>query len=141
MLSRDTDTRILLREKVAVNEWLNSKTLFHIMRDHPHDNFCILGGMFGAKKNPQISSWINIINLYNKNNKIRDYDQDFLRDCVYPIIKDNSTIHANFHKMELHAKKFPINYNKELCFVGEYVYYDNSRSDFHINELRNSLKI
>jgi hypothetical protein len=50
MMSRDTDTRFLLREKLAVNEWLKSDTTFHIMRDHPHHNFCILGGMFGTKK-------------------------------------------------------------------------------------------
>ena len=41
VLSRDTDTRILLREKLAVDEWIQSNKLFHIMRDHPHHNFCI----------------------------------------------------------------------------------------------------
>ena len=35
-MSRDTDTRILLREKLAVDEWLASGKTFHIMRDHPH---------------------------------------------------------------------------------------------------------
>jgi hypothetical protein len=140
MMSRDTDSRILLREKLAVDEWLNSNTIFHIMRDHPHHNFCILGGMFGTRKIPQISSWINIINSYNKTDN-RMYDQDFLRDCIYPLIKNNSTIHASFHKMEPHAKNFPINYRLELYFVGEYIYHNNSRSIFHINELKKSLNL
>ena len=71
----------------------------------------------------------------------RNYDQNFLRDYIYPIIKNNSTIHASFHKMESHAKNFPINYRRELYFVGEYVYHDNSRSDYHINELKKSLNL
>jgi hypothetical protein len=140
VLSRDTDTRILLREKLAVDEWLQSHKIFHIMRDHPHHNFLILAGMFGTKKIPQIPNWTNIINSYNKTDN-RMYDQDFLRDYIYPIIKNNSTIHASFHKMEPHAKNFPINYRRELYFVGEYVYHDNSRSDYHINELKKSLNL
>jgi len=50
MMSRDTDTRILLREKLAVDKWLKSYKLFHIMRDHPYHDNIILGGMFGTKK-------------------------------------------------------------------------------------------
>ena len=34
MMPRDTDTRIFLREKLAVDEWLKSGKLIHIMRDH-----------------------------------------------------------------------------------------------------------
>ena len=64
VLSRDTDTRILLREKLAVDEWIQSNQMFHIMRDHPHHNFSILAGMFGTKKIPQIPNWTNIINSY-----------------------------------------------------------------------------
>ena len=138
MLSRDTDTRFLLREKLAVDEWLKSNTLFHIMRDHPHHSFVILGGMFGTKKIPQIPSWINLIEAIYQNSN-RDYDQTFLKEYIYPIIKNNSTIHASFHSYEEHAVKFPINYDNELRFVGEYVYHDNSRSDYHINELKIAL--
>lgn len=138
MMSRDTDTRFTLREQLAVNEWLNSNNVFHIMRDHPHHNFCILAGMFGTKKNNNIPSWKNIINQYAKTDN-RMYDQDMLRDYIYPIIKDNSTIHAAFHKMEHNAKDFPIKYCNELRFVGEYVYYDETRSSIHINELRKCL--
>jgi hypothetical protein len=135
VLSRDTDTRILFREKFAVEEWLQSGKLFHIMRDHPHHGFCILAGMFGTKKIPQIPNWINLINSYNKTDN-RMYDQDFLRDIIYPIIKDDSIIHATFHKYEPHAKNFPINYHKTYKFVGEYVYHDDSRSIEHINILK-----
>jgi protein O-GlcNAc transferase len=135
MMSRDTDTRFILREKLAVDEWLQSGKVFHIMRDHPHHNFCILGGMFGTRKIPQISCWkteMNKIYQYGA----RNYDQDFLKFCIYPIIQNNSVIHATFHKTEVHAKNFPINYCSELKFVGEYVYHDETRSQYHITCLQ-----
>lgn len=138
MISRDTDTRFTMREQLAVNEWLNSNTIFHIMRDHPHHNFCILGGMFGTKKIKELPNWTAIMDTLNQIGH-RDYDQTFLRDVIYPIVKNNSTIHASFHKMEHNAKDFPIKYCNELRFVGEYVYYDETRSSIHINELRKCL--
>ena len=50
MISRDTDSRLNMREKAAVEEWLKSDKRFHIMRDHPFHKFPVLGGMWGAKK-------------------------------------------------------------------------------------------
>jgi hypothetical protein len=138
MMSRDTDTRFLLREKLAVDEWLSSNNDFHIMRDHPHHNFCILGGMFGTKKLKQLPKWTSIMNSFNQTGN-RDYDQTFLKNYIYPLIKDNSTIHATFNKMEPNAKNFPINYCNNLRFVGEYVYYNDTRSIEHINILRNHI--
>ena len=139
MMPRDADTRILHREVLAVNEWLQSDKVFHIMRDHPHHSFHILAGMFGTKKIPQIPSWTNIINSYNKIDN-RMYDQNFLKDLIYPLIKNNSIIHASFNKFEPHSKNFPIKYTNQLRFVGEYVYFDESRSIEHIQILFNNIK-
>ena len=50
LISRDTDSRLNLREKLAVDQWLESDYGFHIMRDHPAHGFPVLGGMWGAKK-------------------------------------------------------------------------------------------
>ena len=139
MMSRDTDTRILLREQLAVEQWLKSNKLLHIMRDHPHHNFVILGGMFGTKKIVNISSWSKIINNINQQ-YFRDYDQSFLNDYIYPLIKDNCLVHTSFKiYTNENCKRFPISYCKEFKFVGEYVYADESRSIFHINELKNVL--
>jgi hypothetical protein len=91
--------------------------------------------MFGTKKIPGIPNWINIINNYVKTDN-RMYDQNFLQDCIYPLIKNNSTIHASFHKHEQQCKNFPINYCSEFRFVGEYVYHDESRSQEHIDILK-----
>jgi hypothetical protein len=138
MMSRDTDTRIWEREFVAVNEWLQSDKLFHIMRDHPHHGDAVLGGMFGTKKINEVPSWIELINNVVQDGN-RQYDQSFLRDFIYPHIKDNSIIHASFHRWEPHSKPFPISYNNEFNFVGEYVYADESRSNSHIDILKNAI--
>jgi protein O-GlcNAc transferase len=139
MMSRDTDTRILLREKLAVDEWLKSDKLFHIMRDHPHHEFKILGGMFGTKKIKNIPNWKNIMYNYKQNGD-RNYDQNFLHEYIYKNVINISLIHASFHKFEGSiCNNFPIPYDNEFKFVGEYVYADESRSQTHIDALKNSL--
>ena len=50
MICRDTDSRLSNREALAVRDFENSSMMFHIMRDHPHHNAFVLGGMFGLKK-------------------------------------------------------------------------------------------
>ena len=138
MMSRDTDTRILLREKLAVDDWLKSGKNFHIMRDHPHHNFEILGGMFGTKKIPQIPSWKEIMNTITQIGN-KSYDQEFLKTYIYEQIKNNALIHSSFNKYEPECISFPIPYDKEYRFVGEYVYDNNTRSINHISILKNSL--
>jgi hypothetical protein len=129
MMSRDTDTRFLLREKLAVDEWLKSDKICHIMRDHPWHNYEIQGGMFGLKKN----SSINMTDLSNTFDQVGDkmYDQDFLKDIIYPLVKNNSLIHASFNKYEDTCIPFPIEYDNEYHFVGEYVYEDETRILLH----------
>jgi hypothetical protein len=143
MLSRDTDTRILLREKLAVDEWLESGKLFHIMRDHPYHSYPIQGGMFGIKKNTNIPSLCNLINNFKQCGD-RVYDQDFLRDIIYPIIKNNYFIHASYNIQNEErinigdcVKPFPIPYDNDYHFVGEYVFEDESRILEHSNMLKN----
>lgn len=136
-LSRDTDTRITLREVLAVNEWLKSDKIFHIMRDHPDHCYKILGGMFGTKNIKNITSWKYLINENINQISDRMYDQDFLRDIIYPEIVNNSFIHATFNKYENHCKDFPINYCKLYNYVGGYVYADESVSKEHKNKLLN----
>jgi hypothetical protein len=145
ILSRDTDTRFLLREKLAVEEWLQSGKLFHIMRDHPEHKPKISGGMFGTRKIPQIKNWKVLIDNYDQRKSYGyvqenyGYDQNFLEEFIYPEIKDNSIIHATFFKYEEHSKDFPIPFDEKYNFVGEYIYSDESRNQDNINQLINSL--
>lgn len=140
-MSRDTDTRILLREKLAVDEWINSGKTFHIMRDHPHHNFQVLGGMFGVKKYKELSCWNELIKNYS-NTQRTDYDQAFLADVIYPVLKNDSYIHSTFHKYENEViHPFPIPYCSNWLFVGGYVYQDESTSLRHINDLKKGIQL
>jgi hypothetical protein len=140
MISRDADSRIYLREKLAVDEWLESGKLFHIMRDHPYHSYQVQAGMFGARKNPNIPSWIELINKYEHTSH-NYYDQFFLRDIIYPIIKPDSLVHAQFNiYSNENAKRFPIDYDDEYHFVGEYVYENESRNHEHIGVLKSSVR-
>lgn len=116
MLSRDTDSRLSMREKLAVDEWLKSDKSFHIMRDHPHHKIEILGGMWGCK-NGILKDIRNLIKEYKKG----DYwqiDQEFLKDVVYNRIKNDVFVHDEFFNYETDSKKFPcVRQNYE--FVGD----------------------
>jgi hypothetical protein len=116
MISRDTDSRLSVREKSAVDEWLNSDKDFHIMRDHPYHNVLILGGMWGVR-NGILKNIIPIINDYNKGN-FWQVDQNFLREKIYPIIKDISFIHDEFMKFENWCELFPTERNNKE-FIGD----------------------
>lgn len=94
MISRDCDSRLTVREKEAVEEWLKSDKLFHIMRDHPYHKTEILGGMWGVKK-PLLNNMKNLMGSYKMGN-FWQTDQNFLREKVYPIVKDQSMVHDEY---------------------------------------------
>lgn len=133
MLSRDTDSRLSLREKMAVEEWLKSDKGFHIMRDFPAHQHKILGGMWGAKKgavsnmNGLISDYILKNSAVNK----KGIDQDFLREYVYPLIKDNCLIHDEFFE----HKPFPSK-RKGYEFVGQVFNEHDMPNQRNIAELK-----
>ena len=51
-ISRDCDSRLSERDKVAVDEWIDSGKSFHILREHPIGHYWPMNaGMWGAKGN------------------------------------------------------------------------------------------
>lgn len=128
VISRDTDSRLNYREKAAVDEWLSSDADFHIMRDHPYHATAILGGMWGCR-NSVLKGICQIISDYDKrdyNNKYQ-VDQNFLREIVYPIVRDRSITHDEFFT----NLPFPNNATKRTStyFVGQ-VYDENDKPIF-----------
>jgi hypothetical protein len=112
VIVRDCDSRVNTREKEAVDEWLNSDKGFHIMRDHPYHTTEILGGMWGSKKGV-VSNIKNLIDTYVKGN-FWQVDQNFLKEQIYPQIKNNCLVHDEFFE----KKPFPSKRPKNL-FVGQ----------------------
>ena len=72
-----------------------------------------------------------IVEIQNLLKEIQEQNQ-----YIYPIIKDDSIIHASFHKFEAHAKPFPIAYDEYFRFVGGYVDENDRISLKHQNILK-----
>jgi hypothetical protein len=124
MISRDTDSRLNLREKNAVDEWLNSDKDFHIMRDHPYHNALILGGMWGVR-NGILKNIVDLIKNYNKGD-FWQVDQNFLREKIYPIVVNTSFVHDSYHNLNSWSKNFSIE-RIDQEFVGDVFDEHNQR--------------
>lgn len=117
---RDTDSRLSLREKFAVDEWINSEKTFHIMRDHPYHGFPILGGMWGYKKNSNYPMK-NLLSSFSKENKYGT-DYEFFFKELYPLIRDDKIVHDPFFdKIDFPTKR------QNLEFVGDVFDENNNR--------------
>jgi hypothetical protein len=129
MISRDCDSRITHREVTAVNQWLQSNLMFHIMRDHPHHAIEILGGMWGVRA-PLLRNMKEMIDNYVKGN-FWQVDQNFLKELIYPQVAPYSMVHDEFFQ----GAKFPTpRIGKE--FVG--LSFDEN--DIPVQEQLDSLK-
>ena len=116
MLSRDCDSRLNLREKVAVDEWMKSYKTFHIMRDHPWHGTQILGGMWGVKY-PKLKRMKEMIEEYKKGN-FWQVDQNFLKEKIYSLIVNDCMSHDEFFNYNSHSRQFPTKREGQQ-FVGE----------------------
>lgn len=132
---RDTDSRISIREKMAVDEWIKSKKSLHVMRDHPahgipygNNSLGILGGMWGLKNN--IIPLMDMMKNFFSGGKVMEYgsDQRFLKS-VYSILENDRCTHDDFFE----KKPFPIK-RENGRFIGE-------RIDINEQPLTNDYKI
>lgn len=130
VIFRDTDSRLNLREKNAVNEWEKSDKTFHIMRDHPHHGWPILGGMWGMKINEKYD-FENILKSFNPQNKYGT-DYEFFINVLYPLIGTDKITHDEFFE----KIKFPTNRIKNE-FVGQVFDENDNTPEEHIKALYN----
>lgn len=116
-ISRDTDSVVSHREKVAVEEWLNSDKMFHTMHDTEDGHWSkVMGGLWGLKLpfNGSMESMIDSqVSLKNYNFAYND-DQNFLTKKILPMYENSWCAHTG-HKpgpnnniaSPAHAKEFP----------------------------------
>jgi hypothetical protein len=123
-ICRDTDSRLSLREKFAVDEWLESDKSVHIMRDHPYHSNCMLGGMIGFKR-----SIFEIVSSSLQQFTFKDEygtDYNFFNNILYPIAKEDCIIHDEiFDKKTFPTKRL----NNE--FVGQVLDENNIVNSYH----------
>ena len=95
-------------EAAAVAEWLASGKRFHLMRDHPEHAELIMAGMWGGVAGllPNLSE--RAVQYYETHEpKWRWIDQDFLRDCIWPVIRDDCLVHDDIFSMGGECRRFP----------------------------------
>lgn len=97
VLFRDTDSRLNLREKSAVDAWLAGDKTVHIMRDHPYHNFPILGGMWGYRKNSKYD-FKHMLEAFCAAKAMDAYGTDyvFLGRVLFPALKGDMCVHDPF---------------------------------------------
>jgi len=118
---RDTDSRLTLREKAAVDQWLASGLPFHIMRDHPLHRSPIMAGMWGARGTIPIERAIQGYFKHYAQPFKKVIDQEFLAEVVYPFARYQSLIHDEFGE----GQPFPTpRQNNE--YVGQVVQADET---------------
>jgi hypothetical protein len=133
MISRDCDSRLTQREKIAVDEWLSSDKNFHIIRDHPHHNFLIMAGMWGVRGDILKDMDKLILNWGHKYEKLND--QIFLSNIIFPKIKETLFSHDDFNRFGTNNHKIKhtrVNYE----YIGEYYDDKDVCSQFHKDELK-----
>ncbi len=105
-LIRDSDSLLSVREKAAVDEWLESDRSFHVMRDFYGHTELILAGMWGgvAGRLPPIQE---LIAAFRPTGSVaRAIDQIFLRQMVWPLIRSDVLIHDSIYTL-FGARPFP----------------------------------
>ena len=126
---RDTDSRINKREEDAVNEFINSDKVLHVMRDHPHHFYKILGGMWGFKNNKVNIDFSKMLHKFLKDRKykFKRMDDMIFLDKVYDKMNGNIIGHDHFFKFP-ENKDFP-NFkfeNKYYSYIGE-IFDENNK--------------
>lgn len=129
---RDCDSLLTKRESIIVNEWVNSKKAFHIIRDYYSHTDLILAGMFGCVS----GVFDDIEKLYkeflSKSHTSRTHlDQLFLKEYIWPSIKNNVLIHdSRFYCEENNSKNF---FEDDIYDINNHIGQNVADASFEVN--------
>ncbi|NNE90184.1 MAG: hypothetical protein HKN23_00910 [Verrucomicrobiales bacterium] len=106
-LVRDCDSVINVKERVAVDEWLASDKWFHMMRDFISHTEMILAGMWGGVNGvlPEVSELRE--KFCPKTAPTRTFDQHFLREMVWPTMRQSVLVHDSAYTGTIGSVPFP----------------------------------
>lgn len=92
---RDIDSRLSMRGRAAVDEWIKSRKHFHVMRDHPsHSLYAMSGGMWGGVGNSFPDMHNMLLDSKLRNSYLQD--MNFLNSVIWPRISKNVMQHDAF---------------------------------------------
>lgn len=126
---RDADSRIFEREVSAVNDWLSKNKALHLMRDHPHHNYPVMGGMWGFRNDivrfpieKKLREWITTV----KPQFSKMDDMDFIA-ILYSEFFHNCVVHDDWKRCPL-SIQFPT-HRVDKNFVGQIHFADETTTD------------
>jgi len=102
MISRDTDSRLNLREKACVDYWLKeTKRSVMVIRDTCVHQSQIMAGMWGVKNGflKFIKPFLDTLIEKTKNTVTKGIDQDFLNSKIY--LYSLGIVNGNFDRLHL----------------------------------------
>jgi hypothetical protein len=121
VMVRDPDSRITIREQMCIAEWLESDKKFHTFKDHEaHYEFPIIGCAY-AYKGKFNQETLDTMTYFMNEHKYYLSDQIFLRDVIYPQVKDNMMLHSMYEGWFGESRKLLKN-KYSFCGNG---YYEN----------------
>ena len=127
---RDSDSRITDREVDAVNDWLSKDKTLHLMRDHPHHNYPVMGGMWGFRNDRSRWDVVTRLNQWLSNyrpNFTKMDDMDFI-GSIYADYYNDCVVHDDWKRCP-NSINFPT--HRELkSFVGQ-TFYENEETTDH----------
>ena len=106
-LIRDADSLLSVKERVAVDAWLNSRYHFHAMRDWFTHTDLLLAGLWGGVGGilPSVETLLGGYTGWRMEND--HVDQDLLAETVWPVIRRDVLIHDSVFTGCLGSVAFP----------------------------------
>jgi hypothetical protein len=126
VIIRDADSRLNVRDKAAVDEWIESGRTFHVLRDHPHHaDWPMLGGLWGARGGA-IPDMVRRTARWSRLRRSRELwaraigrgprrrgwrrkldDMRFLEAEIWPIVRGDMVHHSSVPTQHPDAMPFP----------------------------------
>lgn len=117
-LVRDCDSVISRREAVAVEDWISSGLPFHVMRDWWSHTDPILAGLWGGIAGAFPDLMATVERFRAAAAETSNWDQWFLRDHVWPAIRDQAVIHDRLFA-SYRARPWPLPDPEDGSHVGQ----------------------
>lgn len=109
-ICRDADSRVSLRDRYAIDDWLKEGDAkpFHVVRDHPsHAALPIMGGTWGARRsgfvNRMGTTLTNLLSSYvSTSGDGREYmaDINFLSNKIWPAMLQHGLVQHDSHSCQ-----------------------------------------
>ena len=102
-ISRDCDSRLSHRERVAVEQWLESDRSVHLIRDSHNHAYTIMAGMFGVN-NSIFNERYGTLECGSEIQNNRDDDQSFLNRVLWPLVEHDHFCHDHWRHTLPHGQ-------------------------------------